>query len=70
MLNGLDTDQDRQNIRISETVCIGKQQKIELNCEPISLKVCKDKQKALRHDCIYNIENRDLEIKNSDIYLF
>ena len=28
-----------------------------------------DKQKALRRDCIYNIENMDLEIGVSGVYL-
>ena len=28
-----------------------------------------DKQKALRRDCIYNIENTDLEIGVSGIYI-
>ena len=31
--------------------------------------MCVDKQKALRHDCIYNIENVDLEIVISCVYL-
>ena len=28
----------------------------------------KDKQKALRHDCIYNIEHKGLEIRVSGFY--
>ena len=29
-----------------------------------------DKQKAVRHDCNYNIENTDLEIGVSGIYIY
>ena len=31
--------------------------------------MCIDKQKALRRDCIYNIESMDLEIVISCVYL-
>ena len=30
---------------------------------------CKDKQKALRRDCIYNVENTNLERGVSGVYL-
>ena len=30
---------------------------------------CTDKQKAFRRECIYNIENTDLEIEVSGVYL-
>ena len=38
-----------------------------VRCSKISNTI--DKQNTLRHDCIYNIENSDLEIGVSGVYL-